>query len=452
MQTNTNERKNGRGIRVLYINILFIGVALITAVMMLLTSSKINRTFLLMRNATGKYIKFQQEVSEMTSVSDFLTDQARAFAATHEIGYLNGYFEEVEVTKKRDVIIEDLEAELAGTAAYQHLQSALKDSVYLEQQEYYSMRLVADAYGIDEGSLPGTLREIKLSEADARLSAAEKAAMGNSLLYDSDYVQQKNNIYNNIDLCTDDLLDTLMAEQSETSSSLEALIARNNMLLTVFIVIVLANAVLDSVMIIFPLMKAAERVSRQELIPERGAYEVRSMARIFNSIFEESNKAKVKLSYEASHDALTGLLNRRAFEDVLGSSDHSSIALVIVDVDYFKQFNDRYGHDVGDAVLKRVASVLRESFRSEDAVCRIGGDEFALVLMRMGKDLRPLVEGKLTKAREILSRADNGVPEITLSIGVAFGDRDGATDDIFKDADTAMYRVKQRGKNGIEFY
>ena len=123
----------------------------------------------------------------------------------------------------------------------------------------------------------------------------------------------------------------------------------------------------------------------------------------------------------------------------------------MIDVDKFKEYNDTYGHDVGDRVLKRVADVLSGSFRSEDFVARIGGDEFCVIMQHVNSDLRPLVEGKLRAINEKLGVPLDGLPVITLSIGAAFGDRLEADEDIFKDADDALYRVKRAGRGHFAF-
>ena len=128
------------------------------------------------------------------------------------------------------------------------------------------------------------------------------------------------------------------------------------------------------------------------------------------------------------------------------------MGLLVVDVDKFKHFNDTYGHDVGDLVLKRVAEVLMHNFRSEDHVSRIGGDEFCVIMRHTGSSLKELVVGKVEKMNQILSKPDKGTPPITLSVGIAFSDRENPSGDLFKDADTALFRVKNNGRGGCSVY
>ena len=128
------------------------------------------------------------------------------------------------------------------------------------------------------------------------------------------------------------------------------------------------------------------------------------------------------------------------------------MALLIIDVDYFKKVNDTYGHAVGDRVLKRVAEILQRSFRSVDIICRIGGDEFVVVMTRANSSMRQLVLNKIQWANELLQHPKDDLPPVSLSVGVAFSDRKDPQGDIFTDADTALYRVKEAGRNGCAIY
>ena len=133
-------------------------------------------------------------------------------------------------------------------------------------------------------------------------------------------------------------------------------------------------------------------------------------------------------------------------------ADLEHIGLIIIDVDEFKNVNDTYGHDVGDRLLKQVAEILTQSFRSVDAICRLGGDEFVVVMTRANSSMRQLVINKIAKANHILQNPRGGLPKASLSVGVAFSDRENPQGDIFKDADTALYHVKQSGRCGCEVF
>ena len=133
-------------------------------------------------------------------------------------------------------------------------------------------------------------------------------------------------------------------------------------------------------------------------------------------------------------------------------ADREHMALILIDVDKFKEVNDNYGHAVGDRVLRRVADILRSSFRSVDILCRIGGDEFAVVMTRVNSSVKQIVRSKIDRANEMLQHPVDDLPPVSLSVGVAFSDRKNPQGDIFRDADTALYKVKNGGRKGCAFY
>lgn len=136
----------------------------------------------------------------------------------------------------------------------------------------------------------------------------------------------------------------------------------------------------------------------------------------------------------------------------LMEKDKRDFALILVDVDNFKSVNDTYGHAVGDAILKRVSKLLAEGFRSIDHVCRIGGDEFAVVMMDVTGDLGYTIEDKIGEINKQLAAQEENVPAVSLSVGAEFMDRENPGESLFKDADRALYYVKEHGRNGCRIY
>jgi len=161
----------------------------------------------------------------------------------------------------------------------------------------------------------------------------------------------------------------------------------------------------------------------------------------------------------SSTDDLTGLLNRRSFIEELQNrytqrpDRRGGAALFIIDLDNFKQVNDRHGHQQGDLALVALSRILREQTRGRDLVARLGGDEFALFI----EDITPAAAEH--KGNELLRagaelEAYSGGPDAPLgfSIGIAACDADGqeSLDSLIDRADRAMYRVKRRGKGGLD--
>jgi diguanylate cyclase (GGDEF)-like protein len=160
-------------------------------------------------------------------------------------------------------------------------------------------------------------------------------------------------------------------------------------------------------------------------------------------------------------DGLTGVANRRHFDENLHAEwrrsrrDRVPLAMLMIDIDHFKLYNDQYGHQAGDVCLQAVARVLKESFgRSHDMVARYGGEEFACLLPASGMD------GALAKAEELRAAVENlhighksspVAPVVTISVGVAaiVPDAEAHPDQLLAAADTALYAAKRDGRNRV---
>jgi diguanylate cyclase (GGDEF)-like protein len=165
------------------------------------------------------------------------------------------------------------------------------------------------------------------------------------------------------------------------------------------------------------------------------------------------------LSVLSQTDALTGLANRRAFdlglaEEVSRATRHGvPLALLLVDIDHFKRYNDQYGHPAGDECLRRVAAVLREcAARPADLVARLGGEEFALLLPHQSSDGALALAERCVQAIDAAAIAHGSspvAPFITVSVGVAQLRSDAAQDPaaLLAAADAALYQAKQRGRH-----
>ncbi len=165
-------------------------------------------------------------------------------------------------------------------------------------------------------------------------------------------------------------------------------------------------------------------------------------------------RLRESLHRQASEDALTGLANRRAFELCLGRElarwrrHHEPFSLLMLDVDRFKELNDRQGHSQGDQFLGSLASGWRRMVRTEDCLARIGGDEFALLMVRAGKgDALEKAEALRAVARRWEGRDRQ---TCTVSVGVAEVGADGHDrDSLLRAADQALYRAKESGRNRV---
>ena len=116
-------------------------------------------------------------------------------------------------------------------------------------------------------------------------------------------------------------------------------------------------------------------------------------------------------------------------------------------MDTFKSVNDSYGHAVGDRILQKVGKLLKTAFRAVDYVCRIGGDEFAIIMVDMDRSLYYTITDKITEVNGLLAAAEEGLPAVSLSVGVAFSREEGS-ERLFQSADRALYYTKEHGRRG----
>lgn len=165
--------------------------------------------------------------------------------------------------------------------------------------------------------------------------------------------------------------------------------------------------------------------------------------------------ALIKLDRMATRDTLTGLPNRRMGEQALQSVHAMAIqegrpySVILVDIDHFKLVNDRFGHDIGDEVIKMVASVLGQGVRENDVVCRWGGEEFLYVLGGVDQNIAGTVAERIRSAMESMDIPVAG--RVTLSAGVATFSGEVDFDETVKRADQALYKAKGLGRNRVVF-
>ena len=162
------------------------------------------------------------------------------------------------------------------------------------------------------------------------------------------------------------------------------------------------------------------------------------------------------LEHAALTDGLTGMQNRRYFDDALREyldefrRIEKPVGLMILDLDHFKQVNDTHGHDVGDEVLRAVASCLKDMTRYHDVVARLGGEEFAVVAPNMDTDMLIRFAERIRKAVSgLVVMSGNVRLKITTSVGLAVWDRKENADDFYKRADKQLYQAKRMGRNRV---
>jgi diguanylate cyclase (GGDEF)-like protein len=226
----------------------------------------------------------------------------------------------------------------------------------------------------------------------------------------------------------------------------------------------------DSALLVRSIRYAMERSRSEEALRQAHAEleqrvlertaELASAVAALQSEIAERKLAEEHIRYLAHYDALTGLPNRVLLQDRLkqalahGHRTGSQVAVLFIDLDYFKHVNDSLGHQVGDQLLKVVAGLLQECLREGDSVARLGGDEFVLILPLLtdGNDAAAVAQ----KVQDALARtvvADGHELHVNASIGISLYPHDGATvEALMSAADTAMYHAKEKGRRNYQFF
>lgn len=171
---------------------------------------------------------------------------------------------------------------------------------------------------------------------------------------------------------------------------------------------------------------------------------------------DEQKKAEILLQERSTLDSLTGLLNRGAFIEkfnaiLKGSSAEAEHAFIMLDIDNFKTINDTLGHNIGDALLERIAGMLKYSLRADDLCGRLGGDEFVICLKNMS--LGRTLEARINDISALIYDETTWSVPVSASFGISGFPCDGRTfDELYQKADIALYKVKARGRGGFAVY
>lgn len=441
-----------RKIKIQSISAWSIGITLILTVVFVVILHHVQNEVKRFEDATDQYIVCENAARQLQDGSDYLTEQVRLYAMTGERNYLDQYFEEADVTKRREQALESLKKYFDKTEAFQSLQQAMEDSKELMLTEYHSLKLVASVMG--EKDIPAELEQLDLPEEEKQLSQKEKLEKAQKLVSNNEYRNTRGTIMKEVSGCLDQLLEKTKNRQQRANTIFSDMYLKLEIAIMILVVLLLSICIIVRELIVVPLVYYNKSIMEGEIFPVIGAAELQKLAETYNKIFKENEETQRLICHQAEHDAMTDALNRGSFEKLLHMYEKGDTpyALILIDVDTFKTVNDTYGHAVGDEILKKVTGLLKKAFRSIDHVCRIGGDEFAIIMVEMTSDLKYTIEEKIKAVNEELGTENENIPAVSLSVGVAFSDRENPGESIFKDADKALYYVKENGRNGCKFY
>ena len=396
----------------------------------------------------ASYNECQNAAIQLQETSDMLTNQSRQFVDTGNRQNLDEYLAEVYGGRHREEAIQKLQKHASTNEALESLKRALVLSDDLAQTELKALRLAADGYGLAD--LPESLSKVQLTSEEQSLSPKEKIGIAHDMLFGNEYNSKKLSIREQAQACSSILVDSLQKDLDQNNARLNLLLTLMYVFVIMLMLVVLFVIASTNFLLLWPISLHEKSIRKDEPLISGGAQELRYLTDTYNQMYERNNFKTESLKYEARYDALTGILNRTSYDQLLYQRRHDS-ALVLVDVDLFKNFNDDYGHEMGDAILIEVAATLFSSFRSTDHVCRIGGDEFAVIVTDIGPENKHVIATKIDKVAAFLLDTENGLPPVTISVVIAFGDPTSTEDSLFTAADKALYATKRHGRDGYTF-
>ena len=318
------------------------------------------------------------------------------------------------------------------------------------QREYYAMKLVIEAKGYL--NYPEELQAVELKAEDRLLPEREKMDLARSMVLDSEYYTQKELIRSNMQQSLAELERISRTSQADSTVHMKKTLDRVRIIIVIFALGVITFIYLTTRLGINPVLKAVDRINEDRPVPVIGANEFRYLAQTYNKMYETYKKSLANLNYKASHDELTKVYNRAGYDLLMTSLDLKTTYMLLLDADHFKEINDEHGHEVGDFVLQKIAETIRSSFRSDDYVCRIGGDEFVVFMVHVDKKQQKLIEAKLDRINAELTKTDDGLPPVSISAGIVHGGDAETPQKLFEYADLALYETKRNGRNGFTFF
>ena len=440
------------GIRLSWVNILLLMITVIGSVGMIISINRFSATYQQLIRETSTYIVSQQDAGMINEFSGSMLSESRSFLQTGDPAHVFAFYSQLDVIRRQ---LGDTKAweEPDAAASDRYMGDAVEAFQTLVSRDIYAMRLKAETLPVNLAAYPSEFAAERLEAADLALSDEEKVAKAESVLDHADYSAIQEKLSDRVDASHRAASETVREQMSATTGRMSRALLQLRTYVIVFMAVALLAMLSNLILIIRPITRSVRNLDHREQIPEQGSYEMRNLVRVYNEVLRDNTEKQEELEYTATHDALTGVYNRAAFDREYDLCKNERIGIAVVDVDGFKHYNDVYGHDVGDYVLKRVIQTISERFRKDDHISRIGGDEFCIIMRYAGNAYSEDIKLKIDEINEeLIQERRKGMPPISISVGVAFWDRENPGPDILKDADKALLQMKQNGKIGCQVY
>lgn len=280
---NKTEKTGKTGISVRVLHLAMIVCAVLLALLLVFSTYQSNSVFSRLSGETEKYIVRQKAASDLMSASDYLTEMAQRFTLEGDTAYLDRYFEEAFVSKRREAAIIAMSGQDADRSLIERLQAAMDESMALMYREYYAMKLVIEAQNIQE--YPETLRAIELTEEDSFLPAEEKMDLAKQVVMGSEYYASKGIIRSELQNNLTELDRMMSAARQDVSNQMMKDLTTERIAIIALAVILILLVCLTAYLNTLPMLRAAESIRKKEKIHAEGTREFRQLADSYNEMY-----------------------------------------------------------------------------------------------------------------------------------------------------------------------
>ena len=281
-------QKDGISLKTLHIAMII--CAVVICLLLVFSTYESASVFSSLSKATGSYIVRQKAAHELMEASDYLTEMAQRFTLEGDTQFLDHYFEEAFVSRRREESITSMSDGETESDIMKQLQEAMDESTSLMYREYYAMKLVIEAKEIRD--YPDTLRGIELKEEDSFLSADEKMDLAQKMVMGTEYYNRKEVIRTKLKAGLENLDRRMSATRQNTSDELNSRLTLARVVIAVLTAAILLLIWLTAHLGTIPLMKAAQKAEAGETIPVTGAKEFRRLAGKYNEMLEKRHESK----------------------------------------------------------------------------------------------------------------------------------------------------------------
>lgn len=441
------------------VSFIFLAVMLALSAVLISSTIRVPLQFSLFEKHTTQFQKVAQASISLQEASDYLTDESRLFVISGEWRHLENYFAEVNESKRREKAIDEIKSAGSLEESTKFLEMALQKSKELEGLECKAMKLVVVAKGYDKDpsyKVPQAVQNVELSNHEIAMDYNTKMAAAWLILFSDQYFSMKKAISIYRTSAVDEILKHSAVLNENNTKKLKAAFYITIAEITLIVLFSLAFFIIMMFFVVKSLYAFTQSIKKNQKLDATQTKELEILRETYNEMFDIAMAKENFLREKAEHDELTGLINRTAFRAIAKElkGAKTNVAFIIIDVDKFKEINDRFGHPAGDKVLKTVAQILKTTFRSTDYAARIGGDEFAVLLTKCCDDneatKRMIAEKMKTLFEKVEEQCVNDIPHTTLSCGIAISNK-GWEESLVDQADNALYIVKRAGRNGYKF-